>query len=259
MGVVAEGQPEAEPIKKHLSSRFNFRAAAAGRRLGFMILVGLLSLSTPAAAKADEIVAFYFHGFGLSRGSVYFPHAFVTIAPAPASGQEVSPEPGVETGYPLRSFGFVSARPGPILLLHHTRGEVIDSANAYLSMSRREFAVRVSDARYQSLLDAVSAWQAVDGDPYDLRRRNCVTFVAAIARSIGMDVGDDRILDPLRFLADLRQRNIAMISPDDALNLPPLRVAASTDSPLPPRSDPRSIPLGVASASAAGPLRDEKP
>jgi hypothetical protein len=221
-------------------------------------LVGFLSVSTPSWAKADEIVGFYFHTWGLSsRGLVYFPHAFVTVDPAP--GPEASPEQSDETAYPRRSFGFVSAKPGPILLLHHTRGEVIDSATAYLSVSRREFAVRISDAQYQSLLDAVSNWQAVEGDPYDLRRRNCVTFVAAMARAIGMDVGDDRMLDPSRFLTDLRQRNMAMIAPDDAPNLPPVTVAASADKDPRLRADSRSIPAGVTSAYAAGILRDEKP
>ncbi len=206
----------------------NFGATAALRRLGLTVLVGLLSVSAPAAAKADEIVGFYFHGWGLSsRGLVYFPHAFVTISPAP--GPEASPDPRLEPDYPARSFGFVAVKPGPTLLLHHTRGEVIDSAKAYLSVSRREFAVRVSDAQYQSLLDAVSAWRAVEGDPYDLRRRNCVTFVAAMARAINLDVGDDRILDPSRFLTDLRQRNLAMIPPDDAPNALPTRVAASAN------------------------------
>jgi hypothetical protein len=228
-GILAEGKPEADHIKKHFSSFRNSGAAAASfRRLGFTVLICLLSVSTPALAKADEIVGFYFHSWGVSsRGLIYFPHAFVTIDPVP--GPEASPDPRGETGYPPRSFGFVSAKPGPILLLHHTRGAVIDSAKDYLSVSRREFAVRVTDAQYQSLLDAVSAWQAVEGDPYDLRRRNCVTFVAAMARAIGMDVGDDRTLDPLRFLIDLRQRNIGMITPDDAPNAVPMTVAASAN------------------------------
>ncbi len=257
MGFFAKGKPEADLIEKHLSTLLSFGAAAAFRRLGVTVFVGLLSFAAPASAAADEIVAFYFHSLGLSsRGLVYFPHAFVTAEPAP--GPEGSPDLSVETPYPPRSFGFVSAKPGPILLLHHTRGEVIDSAKDYLSVSHREFAVRVSDAQYQSLLDAVAAWRSAPGDPYDLRRRNCVTFVAAMARAIGLNVGDDRTLDPLRFLTDLRQRNMGMIPSDDGPFALPTRVAASSESDLRPRADRRSIPLGVTSASA-GPLRDEKP
>jgi hypothetical protein len=236
----------------------NLSAIAALGWLGFTVLVGLLSVSTASSAKADEIVAFYFHSFGVSpRGAVYFPHTFVTIAPAP--GPEGSLESINETAYPSRSFGFVSAKPGPILLLHHTRGEVIDSAKGYLSVSRREFAVRVSDAQYQSLLDAVAAWRAVNGDPYDLRHRNCVTFVAALARALGMDVGDDRTLDPLRFLIDLRRRNMDMISPDDAPFALPTRVAAAADAEGSPRPEARPIPGDVPSTPVAGPLPDERP
>ncbi len=228
MGILAEGKPEADLIENHFSSLLKFNAATAFRRLGFTVLVGLLSLSAASPVAADEIVAFYFHSLGLSsRSLVYFPHAFITVEPAP--GPEAGPELSDATVYPLRSFGFVSAKPGPILLIRHTRGEVIDSAKGYLSVSRREFAVRVTDAQYQSLLDAVAAWQSAPGDPYDLRHRNCVTFVAAMARAIGLDVGNDRTLDPSRFLNDLRQRNMAMTPPDDAPNLPPVRVAAAAN------------------------------
>lgn len=207
-------------------SRLNFDAAAALRQLGLAVLIGLLGFSTASSAAADEIVAFYFHGFGLSsQGGVYFPHAFVTIDPT--TDAEASPDFSVETGDPRRSFGFVSVKPGPALLLHHTRGEVIDSATAYLAVSHRQFSVRVSDAQYQSLLDAVSAWRATPGDPYDLRHRNCVTFVAAIARAIDLDVGDERALDPLRFLKDLKQRNIARVLPDDAPDTLPALVVAT--------------------------------
>jgi hypothetical protein len=190
------------------------------------VLVGLLGVSWAAPATADEIIGFYFHSFGLSsRGMVYFPHAFVTVEPAPEP--EGSADFGLETGLLQRAFGFTAVHPGPALLLHPTRGQVIDAPHSYLSASHRRFAVRVSDAQYQALLDAVSAWQAVDGDPYDLRRRNCIAFVAALARAIGLEVGDTRSLDPARFLSDLRQRNIARVLPDPASAPPPLRTAAS--------------------------------
>lgn len=257
-GIFGSAKPEADLIGKHLLNLWNANVAAAFRQLGLAVSIGFLAFAAASPATADEIVAFYFHSLGVSsQGRLYFPHAFVTIDAAPGLGE--SSAFSDETGYPLRSFGFVSLKPGPILLLHHTRGEVIDSAKGYLAMSHREFAVRVSDARYQSLLDAVAAWRSAPGDPYDLRHRNCVTFVAAMARAIGLDVGDDRTLDPMRFLTDLRRRNMALIAPDAAPNLPPVRVAASKDSDLRPRTGPGSIPVGVTAASVAGPMRDEKP
>jgi len=221
----AKARPESDLIKKHLSSLLNFNAAAF-RQLGLAVVIGALVFSAASPAAADEIVGFYFHSFGLSsQGALYFPHAFVTIDPA--AGPDADSAFSDKTRFPRQSFGFVSARPGPILLLHHTRGKVIDSAKAYLSVSRREFAVRVTDVQSQSLLDAVSDWRAAPGDPYDLRRRNCVTFVAAMARAIGLDVGDDRTLDPLRFLIDLRQRNISRVLPDDGAGAPSTRAAAN--------------------------------
>jgi hypothetical protein len=226
IGTFGQATSEADLKARSLSNLLSFVGAAAFLRLGVAVLVGLIGVCTAASATADDIIGFYFHGFGLSsQGLLYYPHAFVTIDPAPES--DATPDSDVETELPSRSFGFTAVHPGPALLLHPTRGQVIEAPKAYLSASHRRFAVRVTDAQYQSLLDAVSAWRAVEGDPYDLHRRNCIAFVAILARAIGLEVGDARVLDPARFLTDLRQRNIARVLPDPVPDPPPLRTAAS--------------------------------
>ncbi|MEJ0067088.1 MAG: hypothetical protein WDM85_18145 [Caulobacteraceae bacterium] len=166
-------------------------------------------LATPAGPAAAAVtVGFYSHPWGLSsQGFLYFPHAFITVRGTPDGG-----------GEPVDlSFGFTAPSPTPALLFHRTRGEIIDSARTYMAVSREYFSIVVPDDRYRALLEAIAAWRGVKGDPYDLKKRNCITFVGEMGRAIGLDVGDERVMDPDRFLDDLRRRNLDKVQPTDAV------------------------------------------
>ena len=186
------------------------------RRAGFAPLLIIqsiaiccgLALAGPACAAVT--VSFYSHAWGLSPGGeLYFPHAFITVrGTLDATAEPVD-----------RSFGFTAPFPTPALLFHRTRGEIIASAGTYLAVSKAHFSLTIPDERYWALMDAIEAWRNVKGDPYDLHSRNCITFVGEMAKVLGLSVGDERTQDPVRFLDDLRQRNLQLVA-DPAVSGP---------------------------------------
>jgi hypothetical protein len=159
------------------------------------LAAALLCSATPAAAEVT--VSFYSHAWGVSGGDLYFPHAFIVAKGELQDG--VSPVD--------QSFGFTAVTVSPALLFSKVRGEVIDSARTYVPISRKHFSIVVSDVQYRSLLQAIADWEAVKGDPYELKKRNCITFVGELARTLGLEVGDDHGTDPAAFLDDLAHRN----------------------------------------------------
>ena len=160
---------------------------------------------------------------------LYFPHAFLLV-------RGVSEAQG---GAIEQSFGFTAVAVTPALLFHRAPGEVIDSRKAYLQVSRQHLAIEISDDQYRALLQAVRGWERVKGDPYDLHSRNCVTFVGEMARVLGLNVGDERTMDPARFLEDLRARNVSKLMASDAADAPagasePSMAASSALAAAPP-------------------------
>lgn len=179
---------------------------AIGRRFALWCLAGALILAPPGLASARYVVGFYSHSWGVGEGMLYFPHAFILVRGAPDNG-----------GAPIeQSFGFTDPAPTPALLFHRSRGEVIDSRKDYLAVSRKHFSIDITDDQYRNLIQAVRAWESVKGDPYDLHTRNCITFVGEMARALGLNVGDERITDPSRFLEDLRSLNPSIVAKEDS-------------------------------------------
>ena len=164
----------------------------------FSAIAILFELALADSARGAVTVTFYSHTWGLSPGGeLYFPHAFFTLrGTLDATAEPVD-----------QSFGFTAPFPTPALLFHRTHGEIIDSAGAYLKVSKAHFSLTIPDERYRALMGAIDGWRKVKGDPYDLHSRNCITFVGEMAKALGLSVGDERKQDPAQFLEDLRQRN----------------------------------------------------
>ena len=161
-----------------------------------LFVAAILWLSASPAA-AEVTVGFYSHSWGLSGGDLYFPHAFIVV-----KGELEGRAPPIE-----QSFGFTAITVSPALLLSRVPGQVIDSSRTYIPISRKHFDLVVSDEQYRDLLQAIADWQRVKGDPYELKKRNCITFVGQMARVLGLEVGDEHVMDPARFLDDLALRN----------------------------------------------------
>jgi hypothetical protein len=189
------------------------------RRFVFLLLLGA---ACPASAAVT--ITFYSHEFG-----DYFPHAFITLEGAPdGGGAAVS-----------ASYGFTARRISPALLLGSVDGEVQPAEPAYIATSQPHWRMVLSDGQYAQIVTAMEKWRATTRRAYNLKRRNCVHFVADMARTLGLDVVETKALmqRPRSFLDDILRRNrpLATASGDSAV---PMLVTAdgnaSANRPQPP-------------------------
>lgn len=170
-------------------------------------------------ASAETRVDFYSHGWGTGPdGFVYFPHAFLAL-----SDQGGSP----------RTYGFTAgAGAGVGALIRATKGEVQPADPRYISKSRLHFTVTIPDAEAARLEAWIAQWAA--DDRYDLRRRNCISFIAGAAEALGLATPPKVSLDPAVVLEAIRRLN-ALPTPggeaEPATVSPPLE---ATEAPLAP-------------------------
>lgn len=167
---------------------------ALGRRvLALAATLFLICAAAPAAAAVT--ITFYSHELGSS-----FPHAFVTMAGAPDRG-------GAATD---ADFGFTAKTVSPAILWGKVSGEVVSNHGAsYIRGSNRHFSLTLSDAEYDQLMATIARWRSLPQPSYDLGSRNCVHFVADLARSIGMTVDTPPKLmkKPRSYLEHLTEQN----------------------------------------------------
>ena len=171
-------------------------------------LIAFLALAAvfiaPPAAEAGVRVSFYSHPWGLARtGYLYFPHAFIVVEP---DGPSVSLSS-------RQSFGFTPIDAAIVMVTKHGRGMIIPQDERYRAISVLHFSVVISDEQYLALERGIEVWQA-NGDPYDLHTRNCISFVAQMARLVDLKVGAANTLDPAAFLESVKQANLARINAD---------------------------------------------
>jgi len=135
------------------------------------LLCWLLLLMIPAAAPAAVEIAFYSKEFGDS-----FPHAFVRLeGTLDANGAAVD-----------ANYGFTARHVSPAVLFGSVTGEIISAGHAYIADSDRHVSFVLSDQEYGVVLETVERWRTLDQPSYNLNRRNCVFFVADVARALGM-------------------------------------------------------------------------
>ena len=164
------------------------------------ILLFLFAFLSAAPASAAVELAFYSHEMSMSgKTIVEFPHAFITVRGTPdAGGRAIN-----------RDYGFSAAKISPAILLGPVKGTIFNHGRKYIAASRRHMAVRLSDARYAAVQAAFKRWAAVKGASYDLEKRNCVHFIAAMAVAAGLSVPNDPKLwkEPAMFLDAMARRN----------------------------------------------------
>lgn len=162
-------------------------------RVRLLLLALLLGLGVPAQAAVT--ITFLSRDFGES-----FPHAFVEVTGA----TDADPATAVDTNY-----GFTAKAVTPAILMGSVGGKVDQVDAGYVRKSQRHFAVRLSDAQYAEVLRTVDEWRNLPAPSYNLNRRNCVHFVAAVARAIGLDAADAPGLmkKPRSFLVGVTAKN----------------------------------------------------
>lgn len=185
------------------------------KRLHPAWLIAFLALAAvfiaPQPAEARVRVSFYSHPWGMAlTGYLYFPHAFIVVEP---DGPSVSLSS-------RQSFGFTPVDTAIVMVTKHGRGMIIPEDERYRGVSVPHFSVEISDDQYVDLERGIESWKD-NGDPYDLRTRNCISFVAQMARLVDLKVGDMSTLDPAAFLESIKRANMARINADAGLEANP--------------------------------------
>lgn len=157
-------------------------------------------------------LVFFFAGIGvpaqaavtltfLSRDlGVDFPHAFVEISGA----TDADPQNAVHANY-----GFTARVVSPSILFGPVNGEIMSVSDGYVKGSDRHFSVQLTDKQYADFLRLVDQWRTLPGRSYDLHKRNCVHFVAAVVDFAGLKAvrAGDLMLKPRSFLDDVASEN----------------------------------------------------
>lgn len=157
------------------------------RSLGPALLLALIA----GQAWAEVTVTFYAHpGARVRDGYLLFPHAYVH-----AEGTVDA------TGEPVDwSAGFTAKSPGPHLLFVRGDGEVQKPDARYVDEGQPFLRVTLDDAGWHALKSRAEWWSTPEGSVYDLRRRNCITFIADLARVAGLQTAREPSMKPGSFL-----------------------------------------------------------
>lgn len=174
------------------------RRRVAYRPTSFFLRLCVAVLLLPciwAPADASVEIAFYSRELGGNN----FPHAFVVLrGTVDATGEPVN-----------TSYGFTAKAVTPAVLFGSVAGEVIVERPQQIARSDRQFAVTLRDEQYNRVMALVDEWRGRAQPSYNLNRRNCVHFVAALAETIGLRVDYvDRLMKrPRSFLIHVRSLN----------------------------------------------------
>ncbi len=173
------------------------------RRMLAVLLLALagLVLATPAAAQVEVS----FHSF---NGSIFFgryPHTFVVFEGQLDTGETVS-----------ENFGFSARNTTAAMTYKPAEHEIIVETPKQIARTNRHFTVTVSDDKYRELRAEVERWRNHPGKFYDLDENNCIHFVAALARMVGLeaDVPEDYLKKPKAWLNYISRRNPDLHAPE---------------------------------------------
>lgn len=192
----------------------------------------LLLLIAAAPATAAVTITFYSHEFG-SR----FPHAFIYLEGTPDAG-----------GAPVAgNYGFTATSVTPAILMGSVKGDVESASPSYVAKSQPHWQMRLTDTQYGEVLALLEKWRTLPGRSYNLNRRNCVHFVAEMARTLGLraDEKAELMKKPRSFLEDVLRQNAALRVADAGGAVPTLAATsvAGVAPALPPGPLPKAAPL----------------
>ena len=152
------------------------------------------------AAQAAVEIGFHSRAFGSS-----FPHGLIVLrGTVDGTGERVD-----------ANYGFtVRHQIGPSVLFGPVQGAVTSETRQYVAGTKRHFSLTLSDDQYRRVMGVVEQWRALPQPSYRLDRRNCVSFVAAVATALGLDASPDpaSMRRPQAFLDRVLQDNRARIS-----------------------------------------------
>lgn len=189
---------------------------AMTRRAG---LLGLALALIAAPAWAAVTLTFYAHpGARVRGGDLLFPHAYVH-----ASGSLDDTGDAVDW-----AAGFTARYPGPHLLLATGPGVVATPEARYVGEGKPYLRMTVSDAVYRAVRARSDWWNGPEGSLYDLWRRNCISFIADLARVAGLQTAKEPSMKPGTFL-----EATAALNPAAAWRETPVVAASAGPAPIP--------------------------
>ena len=176
----------------------------AVRYARFFLAAATATLGLVAPAPGAVKITFMSRDLG-----TYYPHAFIALNGA----MDAYPDVPIDA-----NFGFTARSVGPGILIGPVRGTILSEGASYLAGSERHFSMALSDAQYRRVRALVEQWRDAPGRSYELHRRNCVSFVKAVALSLGLRVehADDLMMKPRSFLDEVALENPGAVDVSDA-------------------------------------------
>lgn len=148
------------------------RPFAPLRQLLALLLALAALVALPAGARAEVVATFYAHELGSS-----FPHAFVLL-----KGTDEATGQAVDTNY-----GFTAVTISPAILFGRVKGRLDRADPAYIRSSHAKFRLTLDSAQYRALIAEVERWRTAPQPSYSLASANCVHFIGALARAVGLN------------------------------------------------------------------------
>lgn len=143
---------------------------------GLLFLIAALSGGWSSPVLADVQVTF--HSFNGSVLGGRYPHTFVSLSgDLAASGKPVA-----------ENYGFTAKNVSPAILRGPVMHEISIEKIKYLKSTNRHFTITISDIKYRQIVAEMRKWRDTPGKYYDLDRRNCIHFVGAVAKIVGLKV-----------------------------------------------------------------------
>lgn len=155
------------------------------------LALGLLLALAAGQAWAEVTITFYAHpGSRIRGGDLLFPHAYVHAVGTLD-----------DTGEPVDwSAGFTARNPGPQLLFMRDTGEVLAPDQRYVHEGQPYLKLVLGDDAFRAVRARAEWWNSPEGSLYDLRKRNCISFVADLARVAGLRTAPEPSMRPGSFL-----------------------------------------------------------
>jgi len=160
------------------------------------LAMGLVALLFAQTAQAQVTVSFQSFDGSVMFGR--YPHTFVVLEGTLEDGTAIN-----------ENYGFTARTVSPAILSGPVFSEIMVEKPKYIISTNRHFTVPISDAKYWQIREEVDRWRNAPGKFYDLGSNNCIHFVGAIAKLVGLtvDYPRDMLRRPKKWLNHITALN----------------------------------------------------
>ena len=148
----------------------------------------------PASAE----VTMSFHSY---NGSIFgrYPHTFVIVKGTVDRTGEVVNE----------NYGFTAKKVTTAILRGPVAHDIMVEEQSYIKKTNRHFTVKLSESQLAKVRSTMRQWRDAPGKYYDLDSRNCIHFVGAMAKIVGIKVSypKNMLRKPKKWLNHIAAQN----------------------------------------------------